>query len=468
MSEQAKFLQGDPLRHVIVMSASASLGLMSIFIVDFADLYFISYLGESSMAAAVGYGGTILFFTTSISIGLMIAMGSLAAQRIGRGDTIEARRMATSVLALGVIVGVMGSLVVWIYTPELLDLLGAKGQTKAFAIRYLRIIVPTMAIMVTAMSCSGLLRAHGDARRPMNATLIAGAVNGVLDPILIFGLDLGLDGAAYASACARLAMAYFTVMPIIKHYGGFAPLRLTAFIGDLRPILAIAIPAVLTNIATPVGNFIVTRAVADFGDGAVAGYSVVGRLIPLAFSLVFALSGAVGPIIGQNFGARNYARVNETILKSLLFAAAYTLVVWVILVLAWEFFAVQFNVKDEGRAVIFAFCAIVAPMFFFNGALFVANAAFNNLNRATWSTLVNWARNTIGIVPFVWIGAAWGGAPGVLVGQAVGGIVFALIAVFLALYLVRAYGEGRLDPEEHWRLHWGHARAHAPFSSPRG
>ncbi len=467
MLEQAKFLQGDPLHHIVVMSASASVGMIAIFIVDFADLYFISLLGEAAMAAAVGYAGTLLFFTTSISLGLMIAMGSLAAQRIGSGEPEKAQRMATSVIALGLIVGIVISVIVWLFTPALLDLMGARGQTRDFAVRYVRIIVPTMVVMVGAMSCAGLLRAHGDARRPMNATLIAGGVNAVLDPLLIFGLGLGLDGAAIASVCARLAMAVFTVVPVIRHYGGFAPFRISAFIADLRPIAAITVPAILTNIATPVGNFIVTRAVADFGDGAVAGYSVVGRLTPLAFSLIFALSGAVGPIIGQNYGAGNYARVSETIWKSLGFAAAYTLVAWLALFVFREAIAAQFNVQGDGRAVIFAFCAIVAPLIFFNGALFVANAAFNNLSRPVWSTLLNWARNTLGVIPFVWLGATWGDAPGVLVGQAAGGVIFAVIAVFATLYLVRAYADGTMDPGKHWRPHLIHIRTHAPFSSPR-
>lgn len=456
------------MRHVVVMSMSASAGLVSIFLVDFADLFFISLLGEQALAAAVGFAGTLLFFNQSITIGLMIAMSALAAQRIGRGDEEEARRIATSVVVVGMAVGCVMAATFWIFAPDFLRLLGAEGETKDFAVRYLRIVVPSMPVMVLAMVGSGLLRAHGDARRAMNATLAAGAVNAVLDPILIFGLGLGLNGAALASVSARFAMMATAVYPIFKHYGGFAPFDAGHFRRDLRPIFAIAAPAILTNIATPIGIMIVTRMIAPFGVAAVAGYAVVSRLTPLAFCVIFALSGAVGPIIGQNFGARNYARVRETLRKAMQFTGAYTIAIWVILIAFYGFVADQFGLRDEGRTLLFWFAVVVTPLFYFNGVLFVSNAAFNNLNRPIWSTMLNWGKNTLGTAPFVWLGAQWAGAPGVLIGQALGGVFFSVLGLWLAFKLVDGYENGSADPERGWKLPLMRPRPEPPFSSPRG
>ncbi len=445
---QAKFLEGDLMRHVAIMSFSASAGLLSIFVVDFVDLYFISLLGDVSKTAAVGFAGTLLFFNMSISIGLMIAMSALAARRIGRTDAEAARKIATSVIAFGLIVSIVFATLFWIFTPQLLDLIGATGEAKANAVRYLRIVVPSMPIVVVAMCCSGLLRAHGDARRAMNATLGGGFINALLDPILIFGLAFGLEGAAYASVAARMGMAYFAIAPILKHYGGFAPFDWDRFLGDLPAILNIAIPAVLTNVATPVGTLIVMRFIAPYGDSVIAGYAVLGRLTPLAFCVIFALSGAVGPIIGQNFGANNYARVRETVFKAFMFTAAYSLVVWALMLLSADFIGRQFGLSNSGRDLVAVFAVVITPLFFFNGALFIANAAFNNLNRPTWSTMLNWGKNTLGVAPFVWLGSDWAGASGVLVGQAIGGIVFAGLGTFLVFYLVGGYQSGKIVPED--------------------
>lgn len=464
----AKFLQGDLMRHIIIMSASSSIGLVSIFLVDFIDLYFISLLGRKELAAAVGFAGTLIFINMSITIGLMIAMGALAARRLGQGDEKEARRIATSVSVIAVFIGAMSGGLFWIYAPELLELLGASGETRDLGVRYLRIILPTAPVSALAMVASGLLRAHGDARRAMNATLAMGGVNAILDPIFIFGLSLGLDGAAYASVCARFAMLATAMWPVFRHYGGLAPFDLAHFRRDLAPVFAIAGPAILTNIATPIGTGIVTRAIAPFGDGAVAGYAVIGRLTPLFFCVIFALSGAVGPIIGQNFGSRKYDRIRETFTKSLFFTGAYTLVAWAALFALSGFISRAFNLDTAGSQVVFWFALVAAPLFFFNGALFVSNAAFNNLNRPFWSTMLNWGRNTLGIAPFVILGAHYGGAPGVIIGQAVGAVAFAVLGVWLSYRLVKAFETGAVDPEKGWKIQLLRSRPSPPFSSPRG
>ncbi len=467
----AKFLHGPLMRHVVVMSLSASVGLLSIFIVDFVDLFFISLLGEAALAAAVGFAGTILFFNMSATIGLMIAMGALAAQRIGRGEPEEARRIATSVIAVGLVIGAALGAATWAFAPQFLSALGAVGETKDFAVSYLRIVTPTLPVMVLAMVSSGLLRAHGDARRAMNATLAAGLVNAVLDPILIFGLffmpALGLDGAAYASAAARFAMAGAALYPVIKHYGGFAPFDGNALRRDLAPIFAIAAPAILTNVATPVGNFIVTRAIAPYGDAAMAGYSVIGRLTPLAFCVIFALSGAVGPIIGQNFGAGNFSRVRTALMRALQFTAGYTVLVWIVLVALQGSIVETFGLRDLGATLVFWFAVVITPLFFFNGVLFVANASFNNLNRPVWSTMLNWGRNTVGAAPFAFVGGALAGAPGVLIGHALGGVLFAALGAVVCLRLINAYETGRADPGKGWKITLMRPRPTPPFSSPR-
>ena len=90
---QGKFVNGNIFRHIIVMSSTNAIGLTALFLVDLADLYFISLLGETELAAAVGYAGTIAFFTTSISIGLSIAMTALVSKAIGEQNKDKARRL---------------------------------------------------------------------------------------------------------------------------------------------------------------------------------------------------------------------------------------------------------------------------------------------------------------------------------------------------------------------------------------
>ncbi len=430
---KAVFLQGALMRHVAVMSLTSSVGLMAIFAVDFVDMIFISMLGNKALAAAVGYAGTLLFFTNAINIGLSISAGSLAARSIGAENPQKARETATSVAILGLLTGVAIPIAVLVFLDTILSWLGAEGDTLALAKRYVWIVIPTMPFMSLAMVSMAVLRAHGDARRSMMGTVLGGAVNAALDPVLIFGLDLGLDGAAYASVTARVIMCAYAVLCVVRIHKGYARPAIGQLKRDAKAISGIAGPAILTNVASPVGAAIITREMARYGTDAVAAMAVIGRLMPVAFAVVFALSGAIGPIVGQNFGAGMFDRVRGTLKAGLQFLFAYTLLSAVILYLARGLIADTFDAEGEMRTLIYLFCGPIALLQFFNGVIFVCNACFNNLGHPIYSTYVNWGRHTVGTLPLALLGGVYWGASGVLLGQAVGGALFAAIGVVMAV-----------------------------------
>jgi putative MATE family efflux protein len=434
--DQAKFLQGNLFGHVTVMALTGSVGLVAVFLVDFIDMVFISMLGVPELAAAVGFAGAILFFTTSFGIGMAIAAGALVARALGRGDAAAARRLTTNTMLYGIAAAAVFAAIVWAFLRPITALVGASGETQELAIGYLAIIVPSLPFLIVGMMGGAILRAHGDARRAMAATLAGSAVNLVLDPILIFGLGLELTGAALASVAARVTIAAVAVRPILRAYGGFEAPTLPGMARDLGPVFAIALPAILTQLATPVGSAYVIRAMAQFGEAAVAGMAIVLRLTPVAFAVVFALSGAIGPIIGQNAGAGDFARVRRAYTAGLIFAGLYTLFVTALLLALRGPLAGLFGAEGVARDLLFLFCGPLALAWFFNAAIFVSNAGLNNLGRPFWSTAVNWGRHTVGTVPFVAVFAAWLGAPGVLIGQAVGGVLFAGLAAALTLQAI--------------------------------
>lgn len=435
MAEQAVFLKGSLLRHITVMSLTASVGLMAVFIVDFVDIIFISMLGKSELAAAVGYAGAILFFTTSFGIGMAIAAGALVARALGVGDEDGARRQATNALIYGIVFGSIFAAIIWLNLTPLAALMGASGETLTLSVHYLKIIVPSLPFLLVGMVGGAILRAHGDAKRAMMATIWGGVVNAVLDPILIFGLDLELTGAALASVAARVVIGITALVPIVRYYNGFTRPTVATLHLDLRPIAAIAI---LTQLATPIGQAYVTRSMAEFGEAAVAGMAIVSRITPVGFGIVFALSGAIGPIMGQNFGAGQHDRVRGAFRDGLIFTAAVVVVVSALLYLLRPYIAQLFVLDGISQTIVFLFAGPLSLLFFFNGVIFVANAAFNNLGHPYYSTLVNWDRNTLGTIPFVLVGAAWFGAPGVLVGQYLGGAAFAIFAWVLAKRVMAA------------------------------
>jgi len=200
--------------------------------------------------------------------------------------------------------------------------------------------------------------------------------------------------------------------------------------------MAIGAPAILANLAMPVAGLYVTRVWSDFGVAAVAGGAVVDRVMPLAFGVVFALTGSVGPILGQNYGARLMDRVRRTMFDALTLSVGYALVAWAVLACAGPSIAAIFDVDGEGATFVVFFCRYGVAVWLFSTCLFVANTVFNNLGYPPLAMLFNWGRATIGTIPFVMVGARWGGVEGAIVGIGVGSAAFGLAATALAFAIV--------------------------------
>ncbi len=435
---QAKFVEGNLFRHVSVMALTSSVGLMAVFVVDLINMLYIAMLGQAELAAAIGYAGAILFFTTSFGIGMSIAVGALVARALGARDPASARARATTGLVLGFVFGSVFAGLVWLVLGPLVALLGATGRTAELTVGFLQIVIPSQPLLMVGMIGGAILRSHGDARAAMMATVWGALATAVLDPILIFGLGWELTGAALGSVAARVVIAVMALRPIVQKYGGFDRPTPGQVVADMGPIRAIAVPAILTQVATPVGQAFVTRATSEFGEAAVAGMAIAGRLTPVAFGVIFALSGAMGPIIGQNFGAGRLDRVRRAFFDGLIFTGLVIVVVSALLFALRGPIADTFQAEGLTRDIVYLFCGPLALLWFFNGVIFVGNAVCNNLGRPFWSTMVNWGRHTLGTIPLaLWLGGIWG-AQGVLVGQALGGVIFGLAAIWLALRAIAA------------------------------
>ena len=436
----ARFLTGSLMRHVLVMAGTGAIGLVAVFAVDLINLFYISRLGEREIAAAVGFAGVVAFFHTSICIGMMIGTTACVARLIGANQLPDARRMAThSLLIMVAITAVLGVVTVLFLHP-LLVALGAKDEVARLAQRYLTFTMPALPLLGLGMASSALLRSVGDARRSMTVTLGAAAITACLDPLFIFVFGLGLDGAAIVSVISRTMMVVLGMNGVWRVHHLLGRLNKTRFADDARALAAIAGPAVLTNLATPVGAAFVTHSVAQFGASAVAGQATIDRVTPVAFGLIYSLSGAVGPILSQNLGAKQFDRVRETMRASLLFKLLAVGAAWLLLALLQGPLIQAFSLEGIAAEMVHAFCTWVCASFFFAGALFVANAAFNNLGRPLWSTGFNWARATLGTIPLAWWGARYGPV-GVLAGQALGTAVFGALAMWMAVRLTSRLGK---------------------------
>ncbi len=435
--EAGRFTTGATMRHVLVMTAAGSVGLIAVFFVDFLSLLYISRLGDTSLTAAVGYASQITFLLISVNIGLSIAVGALVSRALGAGDRASARRIGASGLVLAGVISAGLGLALMPFTHEILQALGARDQTLEVGAVYLRMTLPATVFLGIGMGFTSILRAVGDAKRAMYVTLGGAIITACLDPIFIFGFHLGIHGAAMVLVFSRFVLLLVGLHGAVRVHDLVAKPNARAVMGDLGPLMAIAVPAVLTNIATPIANIYAMRIFSDFGKETVAAFAIMDRVTPVAFGVLFALSGSVGPIMGQNFGAGLMHRVRRVLTDCLLVAFLYVLAISIVLWLSAPLVVGLFAATGETAELLRFFCAWGGGLWLFLGGIFVANAAFNNLGAPFMSALFNWGRATLGTIPFVTIGAARYGPEGGIVGMILGAALFGVVAIGAA-YLVVA------------------------------
>ncbi len=431
LSTRSLFTEGSIPKHVLKMSLTGTVGLIGIFLVDFIDMFFLSILGQSELAAAVGFAGSVTFFTTSFCIGLSIGTGIVLARLIGEKKYRKAKEEFMVASFFTLVMTVIITSLIYPFTDEILMLLDAKGLTAIYAEQYLQIVVPVIPFLGLALCFSAALRGLGAAHSSMYVTLGGSLINGLLDPLFIFYFELGVKGAAIASAISIVCMFLIALSLLLFKYHFIVKIPLSYIPSGIKKLLPLVVPAVLTNFATPAGNAYIVYKMANYGDEAVSGFSIIGRIIPVAFAVVFALSGAIGPIIGQNLGAANYERIKQTIRFSYLFIVSYVIIMWLILNAGANFIIDIFRATGDSKGLILLFCDYLCLAFMFVGITFVSNAFFNNMGKPHYSTVINWAKATIGTIPFVYIGSHYYGDDGLLLGQSLGHIVFGVLSYWL-------------------------------------
>ena len=434
---RAVFTEGSILRHVLVMTLTGSIGLVAIFVVDFLSLLYISWLGDANLTAGVGFATQILFFFLSVNIGLTIAIGALVGRALGEGNRPKAQRLSASGLVHSCVISLLITAVAIPWRGDLLMLLGARGEALAAADTFLLISLPSNVLLAAGMAFSASLRAVGDAKRAMYVTLFGAIATAIADPILIFGFGMGLKGAAITTCLSRFVIMAAGFHGAVFKHGLVARPERRHSMEDVAPMLTIAGPAILTNLAAPVATSYMLSVFATFGEPIVAAFAIIDRVTPVAFGFLYALSGSVGPIMAQNYGAKNMARVRRTLFDCFGVTIVYTLCVWVLLVLAAPSVNSIFKAQGATADLVSFFCTWGAAAWLFLGLIFVSNAAFNNLGFPILSTLFNWGRATLGTIPFVTYGALHGGPQGALVGMIAGAALFGTAAVSTAYWSVR-------------------------------
>lgn len=437
--------QGPVFGHILRMLIPMSFGILAMMLVGIVDTYWVGTLGTAQQAA-VQMSFPVTMLVMSVSIGLGAGAVSAVSRAAGRKDGTSIPRMATDALSLSFIAVGSVSLLGIVFVEDIFRALGASDTMMPHVVSYMTVWFAGIVLIVGPMVASNILRALGNAIIPSLMMIAAAVVNLILDPIFILddvfglfpGLGWGVSGAALATVAANgvtflMVGAYmvFKEKLIDFSWPGFGEVW-----HHWADIARVGIPACISNIFNPFAMTVAMSgvAMARFGDAAVGGLGVAGRIEAFAIVPLFALSASIGAVTGQNGGAADLARVREAFRSSFLFAAGWSLAMAVLLWLCAPLLATAFLPSEEGRAVAIDYWHIVPLTVAGYGITIAASAGFNGLGRPGHGMVITAGRALGLMVPAVIVGAMVVGAPmGVILGIAAANLISGLVTVLFVL-----------------------------------
>ena len=401
----ARLATGSVTGHLIGQTAPGVVGVAAIMSIGLIDAYFIGQLGGDALAA-ISFIFPITIALASLGVGVMVGINSMVARALGAGDAEKAARRANFGIVFSIAVGLLIGLSLFALIDPLFDLMNAPTDVLPLIKLYMAPFALGFPLQIAIMGLSGVLRAQGEARRASYINISFAIVNWILDPILItgaFGFEgLGITGAAYATIIGWAVGVGFGVIMVRQATIplDLASLRKGSLVDPAVSILRVGGPAAFSNAINPIGLSILTAVIAAQGQEAVAGFGAAGRLQSFATVPLLALSGSIGAIVGQNWGAREFGRAREAALWAGGFCLVWGFGVAILLFAAGEWFGAMFT-NDPAVIKEFALYIRIAAWGYAGfGLLIVANGILNAVDKAAFALTQSILRVFLVMLPF--------------------------------------------------------------------
>lgn len=425
-SRAGSLLDGDVFSALRRMAIPSALGMIAMIMVNIIDTFWVARLGTDALAAMT-FTFPVVGMVLNVGLGIMIGTSTAVARTLGQGDQAMAARITTHACILGlafVAVIVASGLT---FQDHLYGLMGAKPELLPLIREYMDIWFWGMIFLMLPLIVNGAFRASGDAKTPMYVMIVAAIINGVLDPVLIFGIDpwipaMGLEGAAIATVIARVVGMVYVVYNLITktdllvlEWPGVSSFTLSC-----RRILSVGLPAALTNVLGPISVAVVTAIVAQQGNDALGAYGIGARLDALILIVPLSFSGALSPFIGQNWAAHLRKRVSSALSICLKVVAGWGIGCATLIFLVAPWLAKAFTDDPHLHPSLTLYLRVVPWGYAFVGFVSIASASFNAVDHAFRSTLLSALRSLVLAAPAAYFGGQFFGLSGVF-----GGLVLA-------------------------------------------
>ncbi|WP_288359325.1 MATE family efflux transporter, partial [uncultured Bacteroides sp.] len=410
---------------------------------NLVDAYFVGGLGESQMGAI-----SVVYPLGQVVVGLGLLFGNGAASYIsrllGRGDKENANKVASTALYSSVSVGAVIILFSMVFLHPILKLLGATDSILPFASTYASIYIVSCIFNVFNVTMNNIVTSEGAAKTTMCALLTGAVLNIALDPLFIYVFDLGVAGAAIATAISQVVSTcvYLTYILRKKSVFHFRVKDCTYTKETLSEIFKIGIPTLVFQILTSVSISLINNAAGDYGDSAIAGMGVVTRLISMGSLSVFGFIKGFQPIAGYSYGAKKFDRLREAIKTSILWSTVFCVIFGVILALFPTAIVSQFT-KGDAEMIRIGAASLrangISIMLF--GFYTVYSSLFLALGKGREGFILGACRQGICFIPVILLLPIIWGLNGIMYAQPIADVLSAVITVFMAIPLHKKLNE---------------------------
>ncbi|MFY0663057.1 MAG: MATE family efflux transporter [Natronospirillum sp.] len=444
MTRQQQVLQDDIGTLIRRLSAPMALGIMGIMLFTLVDTWFIALLGTTELAA-VSFTFPVTFAVMSLAMGFSVGMAAVLGRILGAGQQRRAARVTTDGLLLSTLLISLLALLGLFTIQPLFTHMGADAETLVHIEAYMSVWYLAVPLLVIPMVGNSAIRATGDTKTPSVVMLLSGVLNGVLDPLLIFGPGpfpaLGVQGAALATAISwsvTLLAAYYVLRYreklLIFTLPGWATLW-----SNWRALLRIGVPAALSQMMIPIINGFIVSLLAVYGTTAVAAYGVGTRLEALFIVLMMAVSSVVPIVVGQNLGAGQFERARTALLYSTHYALRVQALLYGVIFLLAPWVAGFFS-RDPAVIELATFYLRVMPLCYgLLGVTFMFTQTLNALHLPLASMGINLGRLFLVNLPLVLLGSWLFGAKGIFIGVCVAHCLMGIgLYVYVRWFLVNS------------------------------
>ncbi len=434
-NNKLNLLEGNIKKTLIKLAIPMMYGIIAIMLFNIVDTIYIGHLGTKELAA-IGFTYPVVFLIMSLTMGMGIGATSVISRAIGKGKNGHIKRLTTDSLILSLVMVVIIAFIGLLSINPIFRLLGATPEMILLIRQYMVTWYLGVGFLVIPMVGNSAIRATGDTKTPSLIMITAGVINIILDPFLIFGLwifpKMGLKGAALATVISFMVTFTAAIWILVKREN-MIDFHLPSFkilFNSWKKILYIGIPAAATNMLIPLSTGILIKIISNYGTEAIAAFGVSIRIESLSLIGIIAMSTALMPFVGQNYGARKNKRILTAISLSKKYSIIWGLGVAILLALLSYPIAILFSNNPIVIKIIRNFLFIVPISYGLYGITLLMGSAFNAVNKPIHSTILIIIRIFVFAIPFALIGSKFYELTGIFIGICLANILIGIISIY--------------------------------------